>query len=425
MGLPAVLPFASSAEIFQEKVQPNNTQASGGSTLKPREWHLKWVEKLASPVLAAQADKEIGLQKVLPKTLNPNRFQFAPLEAFARTLVGLAPWFNLPPEMLPPAERKLQQKLFKQAVEGLALGLDPDSTTAFYFGTEGRQALVDTAFLSQALLNAPRLLSALPPIAQDHLKARLLETRNIQPYPNNWVFFAAMVEALLNKLGVTVMPERLDQALNQMEAWYAGDGVYKDGSTYHADYYNSFVIYPMMADILRHLPTGHPLRESYQEKVQLRLARYAQQLERSLSPEGYFPAIGRSIVYRCGAFQALSYWAWQHLGLSANINISYGEGQVLPAGTVRKALQLVIDKTLSPTQTFDSKGWLNPGLYGHQPALAEFYINTGSLYLCTTAFLHLGIRPEHPYWSAGLKGSLSSEWLMAGRDLKADKAISN
>ena len=37
------------------------------------------------------------------------------------------------------------------------------------------------------------------------------------------------------------------------------------------------------------------------------------------------------------------------------------------------------------------EGWLRVGLGGHQPGIAEAYISTGSLYLCTAAFLPLGL----------------------------------
>jgi hypothetical protein len=43
--------------------------------------------------------------------------------------------------------------------------------------------------------------------------------------------------------------------------------------------------------------------------------------------------------------------------------------------------------------------WLNIGLCGQQPGLADFYITTGSLYLCTTIFLPLGLPADDPFWT--------------------------
>ena len=62
---------------------------------------------------------------------------------------------------------------------------------------------------------------------------------------------------------------RLDYGVNHMLQWYLGDGTYGDGKAYHWDYYNSYVIQPMLLDIVRvceakndplkkHLKTGTP-----------------------------------------------------------------------------------------------------------------------------------------------------------------------
>ena len=55
-------------------------------------------------------------------------------------------------------------------------------------------------------------------------------------------------------------------------------------------------------------------------------------------------------------------------------------------------------RTLDAPGTFDEDGWLRIGLCGHQPGVGENYISTGSLYLCATVFLPLGLPPEDPFW---------------------------
>jgi hypothetical protein len=102
--------------------------------------------------------------------------------------------------------------------------------------------------------------------------------------------------------------------------------------------------------------------------------------ERLISPEGTFPVIGRSATYRFGAFQVLSLAALRHR---------------LPKdkdpGAVRSALHAVISRMIEAPGTFDDKGWLRIGVVGAQPAQAEGYINSGSVYLCTLGLLHLGL----------------------------------
>jgi hypothetical protein len=96
--------------------------------------------------------------------------------------------------------------------------------------------------------------------------------------------------------------------------------------------------------------------------------------------------------------------------------------QDVTAGQVRGALWSVIDKTLGPPGTFDHAGWLRIGLCGHQPSLGETYITTGSLYLCTFAFLPLGLSPAEEFWTAP-----EEEWtarrIWAGMDMPADRAL--
>lgn len=65
----------------------------------------------------------------------------------------------------------------------------------------------------------------------------------------------------------------------------------------------------------------------------------------------------------------------------------------------RCALTQVIRRVMEADDNFTPEGWLHPGIYGNQPGLAEEYINTGSLYLCCSVFLALGLPPEAPFWS--------------------------
>jgi hypothetical protein len=72
--------------------------------------------------------------------------------------------------------------------------------------------------------------------------------------------------------------------------------------------------------------------------------------------------------------------------------------------------------------TFDAQGWLRVGLCGHQPALAENYISTGSLYLCTVALLPLGLPANDRFWTdPGTDWTSRKVW--SGKNLTADHAL--
>ena len=98
--------------------------------------------------------------------------------------------------------------------------------------------------------------------------------------------------------------------------------------------------------------------------------RYAAIQERLIAPDGTFPPVGRSLAYRCGAFQGLAQAALRH-----DLPVDVTPGQA------RAALGAVIARTLD-ARDVRQRGLAHLGLCGHQPGVAETYISTGSLYLC-------------------------------------------
>lgn len=353
------------------------------------ETRLLWLEamwRIAEPVLESAARG--ALKQELPVPFHQDRAPYAPLEAFGRTLCGVAPWLEL--EGLTGEEAARQQQWRAWAVEGLERAVDPASPGRMAFDLPG-QTLVDAAFLSHALLRAPRQLAGkLVPKAKERLISALKATRATNPCRTNWLLFSAMVESALRLLGCTDFDRmRIDYAVRMFQLWYKGDGVYGDGEPFHADYYNSFVIHPMLLDILAANPD---LEQDYPALYKLaldRAARYGAILERLIGPDGSYPVVGRSITYRFGAFQLLSQLALQH---------RLGAEGPSPA-QVRCGLTAVLRRVMTAPGLFDASGWLQPGVYGLQPNLAEGYINTGSLYLCCAFFLPLGLPDSDPFWA--------------------------
>ena len=218
--------------------------------------------------------------------------------------------------------------------------------------------------------------------------AALRSSRVIRPHPNNWLLFAGVFEAFFCKFDEPWDAMRVDYALRQHEQWYLGDGVYGDGPEFHLDYYNSFVIHPLLLEILRAVRGNHADWDRMHDRVLARAQRHAVQLERLIGPDGTFSPIGRSLTYRCGAFHLLALLAWKQLL----------PPELKPA-QVRGALLAVMEKTLANPANYDEQGWLRIGVNGSQPGLGENYISTGSLYLCSTAFLPLGLPEDAPFWS--------------------------
>lgn len=371
----------------------------------------KWLDallRIVSPVLDSLERGQ--LKKDLPLSIHEERADFAPLEAFGRGMLGLAPWLEAESEDLEAQERALQEKYRAKAVKCIAMATDPDSPDFMVFD-RGGQPLVDTAFLAHAIVRAPKALAgSLSPEVRHNLAEAFRSSRQITPGSSNWLFFSAMVEAGLYILGEPYDLVRVLYALRTFQGWYKGDGVYGDGAMLHCDYYNSFVIQPMYVDLVKLFADKSPEIEAMGGTVIARAARYASVLERMIGPEGSYPVVGRSICYRFGAFQMLSQAALQH---------ELEEG-VSPA-SVRCGLTAVIRRVMSAPDMFDEKGWLLPGVYGHQPELAEGYINIGSLYLCSAVFLPLGLSGKDEFWS-GAEEEWSGKKVWSGGHISIDRA---
>lgn len=377
-----------------------------------RKYWLDTLLRVASPVLTSLSNDRLKVDMPVESVAGAakGRRKVTYLEALGRTLCGLAPW--LESESGDASEKAKREKFRKLSVASIQNAVTPSAKDYMNF-TEDRQPLVDAAFLAHALIRAPKALwESLDATTKENLVKALRSTRVIKPYYSNWLLFSAMVEAALLRFTKDYDAVRIDYALRQHDQWYKGDGVYGDGPDFHFDYYNSYVIQPMMLDVVRVCSeNGGDIDEAFQNTVTERAQRYAEIQERLISPEGTFPPVGRSLAYRCGAFQHLAQMALQKQ-LPASLK---------PA-QVRCALTAVIKTTMDAPGTFDSKGWLTIGLAGHQPEVGEGYISTGSLYLCTSAFLPLGLPAEDEFWGAPDE-AWTSKKAFGGKQFSIDKAL--
>jgi hypothetical protein len=342
--------------------------------------------RVAEPVLTHLAAGTLKRSMPVEQADGANRAAVTHLEAIGRLLAGLAPWLALP--AAETAEGRTRARLLDLARRGIAQAVDPASPDNMNF-TTGGQPLVDAAFLAHAIVRAPQALGeGLDATTRTRLIAALTSSRAITPAFSNWLLFTAMVEAGLARLGAPWDRTRVDYALRQHEQWYVGDGHYGDGPDFHWDYYNSYVIQPMLLDVLDTVGAEPAAWAAMRAPVLARARRYAAVQERLIGPDGTFPAIGRSIAYRAGAFQLL-----------AQVALRRALPDGVAPGQVRAALSAVLARTLDAPGTFDAGGWLRIGLAGHQPGVGERYISTGSLYLCSTAFLPLGLPADDAFWS--------------------------
>jgi hypothetical protein len=351
-----------------------------------------WVDlmcRVAEPVLENMSRGE--LRKNMPVEYSPTwdgrDKQVAYMEAFGRLMAGIAPWFNLPDDAT--AEGVKRARLRRMALASYAHAVDPDSPDCLLWGGP-IQVLVDAAYIAESFLRAPEALwEPLDEVTKARYIERFKSLRGVTPPYNNWLLFRGMIEAFLLSVGEKPDGFALDMSLRKIGEWYLGDGWYADGPEFSLDYYNSYVIHPMAVEIAETME-AHGRRGAIGFDLALRrMQRYNRLLERFISPEAAYPPMGRSVTYRMGSFQTLALAAWK-----------YGLPEPLTAGGVRNALTSVMQRMFADGRNFNSAGFLQLGFVGEYPELADYYTNTGSLYMTALVFMPLGLPADHEFWTA-------------------------
>lgn len=353
-----------------------------------RQYWVQTIVKIADPVVRNLSKDQ--LKKNIPvgrssSALASSREFVTHMESVGRTIAGIAPWLELGPDST--QEGKIREEYIRMTCDGLANSVNPASDD-YFNSTATRQILVNSAFLIQGLLQAPtQLWGNLDATTRERLIAQWKSTRTMKPGNNNWLLFSAMVECGLKEFAGEWNFPVVERALNSHREWYKGDGVYGDGADFHLDYYNSYVIHPLLLQVLKVVVKQEPSYQSFLDEEWLRFVRYAEIQERMIAPDGSYPILGRSVSYRSAAFQVLGACAlFEKLPAS------------LKPGQVRGAMTAMLKRLFEQPGTFDNSGWLTIGVCGNQPELGDTYLSTPCVYLCSLGFLPLGLPADAPFW---------------------------
>lgn len=369
--------------------------------------------KISEPVLSNMSKGELSknMELELSPTWDGRDKRVTYMECFGRLMSGLAPWLALPDDNT--SEGKKRKQLREWALKSYAHSVDPNSPDYLLWRNEG-QPLVDAAYIANSFLRAPKQLwEPLDELTKKRYIEEFKQLRRVDPPYTNWLLFSAMVETFLMSIDEQYDAYRIHSAIRKIEEWYVGDGWYADGEHFAFDYYNSFVIQPMYVEVLEHLVEKKRMVKPEQlETARKRMQRYSMILERLVSPEGAFPVFGRSMTYRAGVFQPLALLSWRK-------NLP----QELPEGQVRAAMTSVLKRMFSAEGNFTQKGFLQLGFAGHQPKLADWYTNNGSLYLTSLAFLPLGLPADDSFWTSSPQ-DWTSKKAWSGQDFPKDHAVS-
>jgi hypothetical protein len=381
-------------------------------TSEQREYWLRQMDKISRPVIQNLA--EGSLKEKMPVVVSKEtdnaeaRKQMAYMEAFGRTLSGIAPWLNI--EGGSASEIDMRNQYRAMTLKAISNAVNPDSND--YMVWTGSQFLVDNAYFALGLIRCPWLWENLDETTKKNTIKAFRIAKGVLPINNHRILFPALIEAFFCKYGLPFDPVRIEYGIREFaNHWNVGDGMFSDGEQFQVDYYNSIVTHPFLANILLATLERYPFFDWFSTKLNQINKRYAEILERTINSDGSFAATGRSITYRGGAFHHLS-----------DISLRKQLPATLKPAQVRDALTAVITKTLEPPSTFTADGWLNIGLYGHQPDLAESYITTGSLYMCTNIFLPLGLPCSDEFWVSPAQ-EWSSRILWSGQNMMKDEPL--
>ncbi len=370
-----------------------------------------WIESMCRIVNPVFESLAVGkLKDDLPcRFYGPrDRSHFGCLEAFGRSFCGFAPFISEVPGR-DEAEAAVVAHYRTLLTACLDRATDPEGPDYMNFGqVEWEQPLVDVAFLCHGLYRSGDFAHNLPEPLKKQICSAVAVSRDIIPGPSNWLLFSAMTEVGIDLMGGQADLMRVLYAVRQFQQWYRGDGMYGDGVPFHMDYYNSFVIRPMLIDVCRHFADRSTECAKALPVFLDRAARYSQIQERMIHHDGTYVYTGRSITYRFGAFQLLAQSMLQRFS-------------PLSPASVRCALTAVMERFMQ-SPIFDEHGFLLHGLYAEQPSLAEDYICTGSLYLCSAVFLPLGLPENDPFWSDPDEAWTSLR-IVRGEDVLRDHCI--
>ena len=384
----AVLALPSSALQAKNKKDKAAKEQQITIGAQDRATWVKLMWKISYPVIHNLAEGTLHQNMPIetPSGKTKGYDEITHLEAVGRTLAGVAPWLALPDD--DTEEGKLRKQMREDVLKGLKNAVDPDSPDKLNF-TKQPQPIVDAAYLVHAFLRAPKALwEPLDEVTKQRYIDSFKALRDRTGAYNNWLLFTGLTEAFLLQQGEQADPFRINIAKNKIKEWYAGDGWYSDGSKFSMDYYNSYVLNPMMVAMLETLATKKRASQKDVDEALQRLIRHSEFCERIIGPDGTYPAFGRSVTYRTAAFQSLA-----DVALREKL-----PAHVTPA-QVRCALTAVHRNMYEGNLNFDKDGWLVLGFNGHQPEAADGYTSTGSLYMATLSFLPLGLPADNPFWT--------------------------
>jgi hypothetical protein len=307
------------------------------------------------------------------------------LEAFSRIGVGWASWLYNPANSDTLTFDGHELNLVSLLKQGLLDGTDP-SKPSTYWGDIAHmdQRLVEASNIAITLwLSKDRVFNQMNEAEKTQIINWLAQVDGKDTWPDNWILFPAMSQIVRLKLGYPISIADLDWRLEQMAAFYRGDGWYADGSADEFDLYNAWMFgfhYLLWAWI------DGDRRPDHRALVLSRARSFLDGFQHFFGANGSYVAWGRSLL---GRFVATTCVQVGHLLDIAPPN----------PGMLRRiasgCLRYFVDHDL-----FDPHGhFARQGFHGEFPQAGESYVAPPSPLSACHAFFALSFDESDPFWA--------------------------
>lgn len=308
------------------------------------------------------------------------------LESFARIASGWGAYLANPqnPEVVAFEGRELNiaEILSRALIEG-----SDKSNPHTYWGEPYAldQRIVESADMALAIwFSRERVFNRMSKTQQDQVMAWLALVDGQDTYYDNWVLFPAVAQAVRLQMGYPVDESELDERIEQMAAFYRGDGWYVDGPGAEYELYNAWM-FGWHFVLWAHIDGAR--RPEMRDLVLNRHRSFLSTFQHFFGANGSYPAWGRSIVYR---FAAVACFATGHLTGSAPI----------APGVLRRICSGNIKYFYDNGAVDPVSHHLLQGYHGNFPAASEAYISPGSPSWACHGLFGLNFSHDDPFWTA-------------------------
>lgn len=318
------------------------------------------------------------------------------MESFCRTMWGLAPILKHRQEPIYVQRDGQDIEVCQWFMEGIVNGLNPSSPQHWekylkHYNTinYANQLTTELAALTLGMvLNKKKLWDPLETKDKERIGAWLNELSVVayrHSWPNNHYWFPIMIFLALKRLGMPYEQSCIDEGLVKLDAFYVGNGWYRDADFGRFDYYIpwSHHVYPLLWMILEteDAPGYNERKRKYLERTNA----FLQYFPNYFDSTGLHVPFGRSLSYRFAA--------------SSLLPLASYHGCDIDPGLARKITLANIDYFRRTGGAGDGKV-IVPGFTYPSSQHVENYISEGAPYWCAKTFLALLMKDDDPFWQA-------------------------